>query len=401
MANASSNMSCLETSIATTVVLPTLYFFILITGLPGNALSLWIFLKKIKLKTPTHFYLTNLVVSNLLFCMIIPFLFLYYAKGYSWKTDMVICQFTVGIVTPILYININISIVLLSWIAISRYAILIKHNKKTCYCYPSVLRRLFLSGFLKGFRQLKFAKILCLSVWIIVVGGTVPLAAYYSITEVGVENIEACYGKQVETGGKTSQLGSLFAISLSFICFLVVFVLYLSIARHVYNIQKSAAIPGRHRVYNKVFRNVLVIQVVLFVCFLPHNIFKAVFVSLVGTCACDKLTTLVEVKNILLCLTAFRSSLDPLTYFLLDKTFRRHFHNALASSQTAQPSNSQITVQVTKCIETPKGEQPLQFRHRTMETQMHTSESFVQYSTSVLSSSKWDSVHRLQICTCE
>ncbi|XP_015218887.1 probable G-protein coupled receptor 82 [Lepisosteus oculatus] len=329
-----SNVSCLCPSHGTRSILPLLYFLMFITGLPGNALSLQIFVKKMTTKTSTHFYLTNLAVSNMLLCAVMPFLSMYYMMGYKWQVNTVVCKMITAVVTPIFHINIYMGMFILSWIALSRYAILMKSYEHRDQCHLAHIH----SSLLKRFRELSFAKMLCLGIWTFVISAIVPVVLYYSFSEVGGE--EACYGQSVEIGGEASQISSAIAIAVFLFCFLLVLLSYVSVTRHLYNIQKSSAIPGKSRIYSRVFRNILVIQVVLAVCLLPHHIYKAVFIKLVRPPACDRLSLLVEVKNFLLCLAALRCSTDPLMYFFLDNTFRRHCKSLLKCSSAKHSSQS-------------------------------------------------------------
>ncbi|XP_066563559.1 probable G-protein coupled receptor 82 [Amia ocellicauda] len=307
--------------------------------------------------TPTHFYLTNLGVSNLLLCAVMPFLSLYYAQGYMWQSDTLICQLTVAFVTPVIHINLYVSMLILSWIALSRCATLMRYNEHNsddfCNCFKKVIH----SGILSQFRELRFAKMLCLGIWVTVIVAIVPVMVYYSIHEAQSElKKDVCYGTNIEIGGGTSQVSSKIASFIFFLCFLLVLVSYTSITRHIYKMQKSSAISEKHWIYNRVFRKILVIQVVLVVCFLPHHIFRVIFINLVGiTQTCDRLSRLVEVKNYLLCLTAFRSSTDPLMYFLLDNNFKRHFKKVIKSIANKTSSQSSVSnLQGPPCISQTK-----------------------------------------------
>ncbi|KAF3843676.1 hypothetical protein F7725_002525 [Dissostichus mawsoni] len=91
-----------------------------------NILSLWVFLRCISTISPTHVYLSHLSISNLILSLTTPFLAAYYAWGSDWTLSSVLCQLVLHGITPVLHINIYISIMILTWVALSRFASLIQ-----------------------------------------------------------------------------------------------------------------------------------------------------------------------------------------------------------------------------------------------------------------------------------
>ncbi|KAM6986713.1 putative G-protein coupled receptor 82 [Aplochiton taeniatus] len=370
---------------ATLFLLPALYVLLFLTGLPGNALSLWVFLRRISSKSATHVYMIHLSVSNLLLSLSLPFQTTYYSQGARWALRGALCQLFLHAATPMLQINIYVSVFILTWVALSRFAILIQHTHAT---RPSACTTLLPHAFFTLLRRASFARAMCAAVWVVVVAAIVPVAVYYSINEAqqsdgggeeeqgghgregGREGV--CYNAAVEMGGRLSRGASVAAIMTFFTCFLLVLLSYVAVTQHIRRSRRSAAIGGSQRLLGRVLRNIVVIQVVLAVCLLPHHIFKAIFISLVqgepepdgaghfppdtagsGGCTCHPLSTLNEVKNFLLCLAALRGSADPVMYFLLDKTFRRNALGLLrirpyrpSSSQTSGPVSDRASAKV-------------------------------------------------------
>ncbi|XP_071782480.2 putative G-protein coupled receptor 82 [Centroberyx gerrardi] len=343
---------------ATLFLLPSLYALLFLTGFPGNALSLWVFLRRISTKTPTHVYLSHLSVSNLLLSLTTPFLAAYYARGPVWPRGGVMCQLVLHSVTPVLHINIYIGVIILTWVALSRFAGLIRHTHAS---RPSACTILLPRAFFNHLRRASFACGVCAAVWVVAVGGIVPVTVYYSVKEAGsgsgagagegggdekgggVEDGEVCYNPAVEIGGSLSTACYVPAVTVFFVCFLLVLLSYMTVLRHIRRSRRSTNITVSHSLLGKVLRNIVVIQVVLIVCLLPHHVFKPIFISLVHeqrqlshpahsssalgpnpTNHCHPLSTLIELKNCLLLLAALRGSTDPVMYFLLDKTFRKH-----------------------------------------------------------------------------
>ncbi|XP_067266408.1 probable G-protein coupled receptor 82 [Chanodichthys erythropterus] len=355
MANSSHNISYLCQTSTTSVVLPVIYTIMSLTGLPGNAISLWVFMRKIAIKTSTHIYLINLGISNFLLCLTMPFQAAYYSLGTTWNKHNTMCRMAINGLTPVIHVNICFGVIILSWVALSRFASLIQHSHAD---RPSRWLKVLPGAFLCRKRQAKLAYALCLITWAIVAIAVTSFVVLYSIRETGsVEDgngYEVCYSAAVEVGGQGSHIFALVAVSLFFVFFLLVLSTYMAVIRHIWRSKRNAVISDRQRVYARVFRNIVVIKVVLVVCLLPHHIYKAIFINIVNeqslstsptTDACHPMSMYVEIKSILLCLASLRCSTDPIMYFLLDKMFRKHALSLLrlhASSNDSQTSKSNV-----------------------------------------------------------
>ncbi|XP_056246017.1 probable G-protein coupled receptor 82 [Seriola aureovittata] len=360
----SSGFSLCSTA-ATSIFLPSAYALLFLTALPGNTLSLWVFLRCISTTSPTHVYLSHLSISNLLLSLTTPFLAAYYAWGSVWTLSGVLCQLVLHGITPMLHINIYISLMILTWVALSRFAALIQ---RTHASRPSVCKTLLPHGFFTRLSRASFASRVCATVWVLAVGACVPVAVYYSVNEAmsakaaapggdgeaeGGGSAEVCYNPEVEIGGPLSAAFCAIAIFMFFFFYLLVLLSYMTVLRHIRRSRRNTVIATSQGLLGRVFRNIVVIQVVLSVCLLPYHIFKPVFISLAlhhhqrtNPAAyniwspCHPLSTFVEVKNCLLLLAALRGSTDPAMYFLLDKTFRRQTLVLLESSRSSPGSRA-------------------------------------------------------------
>ncbi|XP_071328541.1 probable G-protein coupled receptor 82 isoform X2 [Trachinotus anak] len=339
--NVSSSSSVLCPSAATHFFLPSVYTLLFLTALPGNALSLWVFLRRISTTSSTHVYLSHLSISNLLLSFTTPFLAAYFAWGSVWTRSGVLCQLVLHAITPVLHINIYISLMILTWVALSRFAALIQ---RTHASRPSTCKTLLPHTFYSSLRRVSFARRVCATVWAVAVGGIVPVTVYYSVKEaVGdgeaeTGGWEVCYSPAVEIGGSLSSALVVPVITIFFLMYLLVLLSYMTVLRHIRRSRHSTNVTTSQSLLGRVLRNIVVIQVVLSVCLLPYHIFKPIFISLAHYNErthppatdihnhCHPLSTFVEVKNCLFLLAALRGSTDPAMYFLLDKTFR---HQAL------------------------------------------------------------------------
>ncbi|XP_076011427.1 putative G-protein coupled receptor 82 [Genypterus blacodes] len=374
---------------ATHFLLPSLYILLFLTALPGNALSLWVFWLFSATKSTNHVYMSHLSVSNLLLSLTTPFLAAYFASGSAWPRAGVLCLFVVHGITPMLYINIYISLMIMTWVALSRFATLIQHTHAS---RPSSFTILLPHSFFTSVTKASFATKVCATVWVVTVGSILPVTVFYSVNEAtsgnvgkngesqeggGTEDEQVCYNEAVEIGGNGSKAGQLPAIVLFYLCFLMVLLSYMIVLKHIRRSRSSTTITASWRLLGRVQRNIVVIQVILTVCLLPYHIFKPIFnvmssdhqltspgesLSAPGvntTNQCHPLSQLVELKNSLVLLAALRSSTDPVMYFLLDKTFRKHIVSLLTCPphSSAMAEYDQRTGALRVTTETPTGGQ--------------------------------------------
>ncbi|XP_028447214.1 probable G-protein coupled receptor 82 [Perca flavescens] len=357
----SSSVPPLCPTAATLFFLPSVYTLLFLTCLPGNALSLWVFLRCIPAASPIHVYLSHLSVSNVLLSLTAPFLAAYYARGSVWTQSGVPCQLVLHGVTPVLHINVYISIMILTWLALSRFATLIQHTHAS---RPSGCATLLPHGFFACLKRTSFASRVCAAVWVVAVGGVVPVTVYYSVNEAASGDSaaksgcgEACYNPAVEIGGVSSATVAVPVITLFFVFYLLVLLSHVTVLRHIRRSRRSTSLTTSQCLLGRVFRNIAVIQIVLSVCLLPYHIFKPIFIYLAhykhllnyspgpNICShCHPLSTFVELKNCLLLLAALRASTDPLMYFLLDKTFRQQTLRLLRCKQNNPESRQMCSV---------------------------------------------------------
>ncbi|NXM15388.1 GPR82 protein, partial [Ploceus nigricollis] len=327
-----NNSWCLQPSRATTVALPILYSCLFLPGIFGNILSAWTFSRKKPTRRTQYIYLANLVTANLLVCSTMPFLAAYFADGHRWPYESVACRVAHHLGTLVMHVSMYVTITILCSIALSQYATL----KKTCGPQHSpALPGTFHGCLLHKFRRPKFATYLCVVIWLIVLCITVT-AITYNVQEKVSAEFPMCYNIRVEAGERPAMIAAYLATVCFFLSFMTVLWSYYSLTRHLSRIQKMTCIGKNHQIYRRVKRNVLVIQMILTVCFLPYHIFRPIFYVLLIDNDCPRLNYLVEIKNVLTCLAASKSSLDPVITLLLDQTFKKSLYGLFTKS-TPEP----------------------------------------------------------------
>uniref|UniRef100_A0A8C9PCB0 G protein-coupled receptor 82 n=1 Tax=Spermophilus dauricus TaxID=99837 RepID=A0A8C9PCB0_SPEDA len=327
-----NNSTCIQPSMISSTALPIIYTLLCIVGLFGNSLSQWVFLTKIGKKTSTHIYLAHLVTANLLVCGAMPFMGIYFLKGYQWEYHSAQCIVVNFLGTLSMHVSMFVSLLILSWIAISRYATLIK--KDSMQGPTSCYEKIFYGHLLKKFRQPNFARKLCIYIWGVVLGIIIPVIIYYSVVEATEGGESLCYNPQMELGAMISQIAGLIGTTFIGFSFLVVLTSYYSFVNHLRKVRTCTSIVEKDLTYSSVKRHLLVIQILLIICFLPYSIFKPIFFVLHQKGDCQQLNYLIEIKNVLTCLASARSSTDPIIFLLLDKTFKKILYNLFTKSNS-------------------------------------------------------------------
>uniref|UniRef100_A0A671VCD6 Lysophosphatidic acid receptor 5b n=2 Tax=Sparus aurata TaxID=8175 RepID=A0A671VCD6_SPAAU len=88
---------------------------IMVLGLPLNAVSLWILLRRHSLKSPNVVFMVNLAISDLLLAISLPTRVYFYATG-TWPLGPSVCVLT----TVIFRKNISSSAILITFICVDR-----------------------------------------------------------------------------------------------------------------------------------------------------------------------------------------------------------------------------------------------------------------------------------------
>ncbi|KAF7477608.1 probable G-protein coupled receptor 82 [Marmota monax] len=327
-----NNSTCIQPSMISSTALPIIYTLLCIVGLFGNSLSQWVFLAKIGKKTSTHIYLAHLVTANLLVCGAMPFMGIYFLKGYQWEYHSAQCIVVNFLGTLSMHVSMFVSLLILCWIAISRYATLMK--KDSMQGPTSCYEKIFYGHLLKKFRQPNFARKLCIYIWGVVLGIIIPVIIYYSVVEATEGGESLCYNPQMELGAMISQIAGLIGTTFIGFSFLVVLTSYYSFVNHLRKVRTCTSIVEKDLTYSSVKRHLLVIQILLIICFLPYSIFKPIFFVLHQKGDCQQLNYLIEIKNVLTCLASARSSTDPIIFLLLDKTFKKILYNLFTKSNS-------------------------------------------------------------------
>ncbi|XP_021387509.1 proteinase-activated receptor 3 isoform X1 [Lonchura striata] len=273
------------TSSLSTKLIPAVYLSALLLGVPSNAIILWMLLFRIRSVCTAVLY-TNLAVSDLLFCIILPFKIAYHINGNNWIFGETMCRAT----TAVFYGNMYCSILLLTCISVSRYLAIVHP-----FTYKSLPKR-------------AYAIAACAAVWAIVFLYMLPLAIMQQSYYVKQLDIYTCH--DVHSACETvSSFQFYYYVSLAVFGFLIplatIVFCYVSIIRTL----------KTHEWFWYVKVSLLILTIFA-ICFVPSNIILIIHHINYYYYKTDRLYSFYLIA---LCLSSLNSCLDPFLYFLMSK----------------------------------------------------------------------------------
>ncbi|XP_078066511.1 G protein-coupled receptor 34 like [Mustelus asterias] len=292
-----STMNCTIVDGFLTTGLPIFYIIICVIGLLGNVLALWVFFFNQRKPTSISIYMKHLAMADLLLLLCLPFRIAYHIGQYKWMAKYYFCK----IIGTFFYINMYASIVFLGLISLDRY---LKITKP-----------------LRTFRihSVKWSSGLSKAVWLATVLFMLPFFVASSLKS----NETKCfhYKNQSVLAGAMN----LAAVMFIFILSLLFLVSYAKIAVKLYKMSKGKKKQQIRRVSTRAYLKTFIVLAIYLVCFMPYHIVRVPYVlSQMGAISSCQSKQFLHVANeLVLCLSALNSCLDPVIYFFLSNSFRR------------------------------------------------------------------------------
>ncbi|XP_053547806.1 lysophosphatidic acid receptor 5-like [Bombina bombina] len=279
------------------------YSLLLPLGVVLNGVSLFIFLYGLRPLSVVGIFLCNLAISDLLFSLSLPFRIYYYSQ-HHWPFGPFLCRLS----GSIFQINMYGSCVFLLCINLDRYLAIV---------YPLRFRHL---------RRPKVAYLVCFSVWLLIVMGSVPAALVHSSSNCwnGDYEVPRCFE------GLTSWQGRVFPLLLvaEVLGFLLPLVVVLYASCSVFWELCCAQEGGQERHRRTI--NLLCLNLCIFLfCFVPYNTTLMAYGLLRAELVSDPWEALPVVKKMLsftMLLASTNCALDPMVYYFSTEGFRKTLH---------------------------------------------------------------------------
>ncbi|XP_077318740.1 proteinase-activated receptor 3-like [Lithobates pipiens] len=297
-----STLAYLRSSTSTKLI-PSMYIIVILIGIPANTLILWMLFSKTRTVCTAIFY-TNLAISDLLFCLMLPFKAAYHLNGNNWIFGEAMCR----VVTICFYGNMYCSILLLMCISVSRYVAIVHP-----FLYRSLPKR-------------TCAIFLCCYVWITVLMFMMPFFTKqqtYNLKELQLLSCNDIY----ETSADKFQL--YYFISLAVFGYLVPFTMIIFCNFSI--IRTLETQDQKQFMYLKI---TILLLLIFTLCFTPSNII--LIIHQVNYHYNNK-DELYGSYLIALCFSSLNSCLDPFLYFLMSeitKLSKKHSEMNKVSNDT-------------------------------------------------------------------
>lgn len=286
-------------------VYPAIYLCIFFLGLFASLVSLSFFIGVRRTRTafsPIHFFMVNLLISDLMLTCSLPFRAAYYLMDSHWVFGDVACR----IIGFVFYVNMYGSIYFLMVLSVVRFLAIIRPYS---YVYLESNQGVCL---------------VCGFVWLLVLVASIPLL------DAGIFQDSSGQIKCLELD-TSLELKSIITLNKAALClgfilpFVVISVCYLIAARKLLQLKN---VPGERKAhYNKSCTLVITVLIIFLVCFMPYHVVRTVFleaerqVKKNGYESCQYIELVRKAAVVTHCLAAGNSCLDPLLYFFVGENF--------------------------------------------------------------------------------
>ncbi|XP_051876493.1 coagulation factor II (thrombin) receptor-like 1, tandem duplicate 2 [Pristis pectinata] len=307
------------TSGLTTIFLPMVYIIVFIIGLPANAMALWVFACRTKIKHPAAIYMANLALADLLFIILFPLKIAYHLNGNNWIFGEGMCK----VLVVFFYGNMYCSILFITCLSVQRYWVVVK---------PISQAR----------RKTDIAYGVSIFIWILIVLGTIPLYLNNQQTaKIADLNIVTCHDVLPEA----KLASSMFDYFLSLAIGIFFFPALLTLTAYVLMIKTLKASSGEDGIgksRKRAISLIITVLVMYLVCFTPSNVILVVHYYMIRY---NQNGSVYALYIISLCLSSINSCIDPFVYYFVSKDFRDHVQNTLRcrSVRTVRSVQASIT----------------------------------------------------------
>lgn len=339
-----NNMNCSKSDDFKYPLYSSVFSLVFVVGLLLNMVAIYIFGCALKLRNETTTYMINLVVSDSLFVLSLPFRIVYFIK-HDWLFGSVLCKISVAL----FYTNMYGSILFLTCISVDRFLAIV---------YP------FWSQTIRTKRN---AKLACCTVWVMVLSGSIPTG--FLLDTTSPKNVNSSKNYCFENYSRKqweSELSKVvvFIETVGFILPLMInvfcSVMVLRTLRRPQTISRGGNLNKA-----KVLRMIIVHLLIFCCCFIPYNV-NLIFYSLVRSNVlkgCSAENVVRTIYPIALCIAVTNCCFDPVIYYFTSETIQssikrksKVWHNGVKLLDRLQDSvqNSPKTTPKSPHLTTPR-----------------------------------------------
>lgn len=298
-----SNISCNKSDDFKYPLYSAVFSIVFLIGLLFNAVAIYIFACTLKMRNETTTYMINLVVSDSLFVLSLPFRIVYFIKR-DWLFGDVLCKISVSL----FYTNMYGSILFLTCISIDRFLAIV---------HPFRSQRI---------RTKRNAKLACCAVWVMVLSGSVPTG--FLLDTTSPKNADAPLNYCFENYSKTQWRAELskVVVFIETVGFIIPLLLNVFCSVMVLRKLRNPQTLSRGGSLNKakILRMIVVHLLIFCFCFIPYNV-NLMFYSLVRSNmlkGCHAENVVRTIYPIALCIAVTNCCFDPVIYYFTSETIQ-------------------------------------------------------------------------------
>ncbi|XP_008105163.1 G-protein coupled receptor 183 [Anolis carolinensis] len=285
------------------IFLPAFYSVIFIVGILGNGLALTVIIKNRKKMNSTTIYSANLVVSDILFTTALPTRIAYYGLGFHWPFGEALCKLT----ALVFYINIYAAVNFMTCLSFDRFLAVV-HPLRT------------------KIRRVKCATYICVLVWFLVLGQTLPLLMNMmshdegsKITCMEYPNFENMIDNLPWILLGACLLGYIIPLGITLIC-------YSKISYKLCKTAKGNSIAEKSGTNKKAINTIIFIIVVFVICLTPYHL--AIIIHMIKKLVlpiipCSQQQLFQKTLHYTVFLMNLNCCFDPFIYFFACRGYKR------------------------------------------------------------------------------
>lgn len=308
------------------VLMPLFYSVVFVVGLSGNVLALYVIRPVRKKMNSTTLYSLNLVGSDILFTLSVPFRLVYYALGFHWPMGEVLCRVS-GF---LFYVNTYAGVSFMTCLSVDRFIAMVLPLR------------------LANYRKVDRVRYICAIVWVLVLFQTVPLMGMRMshqeptghITCMEYPNMEALVEHLAPMLIAGVFLGYLLPLTIILLCYAVIWSKLRLSAR-------SSGLGDRSGRRRKAVGVICCVTLVFMVCYSPYhvNLLQYMLRKLLQTPppGCKELSAFQVSLHVTVCLMNLNPCLDPFVYFFACKGYKRQVLKLLRRQTSVSVSSAART----------------------------------------------------------
>ncbi|XP_019630480.1 PREDICTED: G-protein coupled receptor 54-like [Branchiostoma belcheri] len=288
-------------------IVPTIISAIMLVGVAGNSLVIFVIVRIGEMRTVTNYYIVNLATTDLAFLVLcLPFTAVIYAVP-SWPFGLVMCKLN----NYLFQVTLTATCLTLAALSMDRFCAIVLPIRSM------------------GFRQPKTAVAVSIFIWMVSFLLSIPVAIVRDLVTVTWRGHVMVLCREPGWSAAAQSAYALYTVVFTYLIPLVMCIVACAWnVRHLCRRARLQACRHEQRTFQtrRVAMMVVGVVVLFAVCWLPNNIINLYRLMNQDYKASS---TFYRMKMAALCLSYANSAMNPFVYTLVGENFRRNLRKAL------------------------------------------------------------------------